>query len=208
MILPRSFYEEETVTVAKTLLGCYLVHREGNMTTSGIIVETEAYLQQDPAAHSFHGRTPGNSVLFGPAGHAHLFFVYGRYWCMNVVTGRGAGGEAVLLRALEPEEGIPVMQKRRGFKDLELLCSGPGRLTQALAITGKYNGRPLDAGPLQIWSPDSISGKGVIPQQEVVQTTRVGISRAREFPYRFFLKGNPYVSRGTSRKTGSEMRRK
>jgi DNA-3-methyladenine glycosylase len=203
MILPRSFYEEETVTVAKMLVGCYLVHLEGDMTTSGRIVETEAYLQQDPAAHSFHGRTPGNSVLFGPAGHAHLFFVYGRHWCMNVVTGRGAGGgEAVLIRALEPVEGIPVMQERRGLKDLRLLCSGPGRLTQALAITGEYNGLPLDAGPLQIWSPDSLSGSGVIFGQEIVQTTRVGISRAREFPYRFFLKANPYVSRGTSRKAG------
>lgn len=199
MILPRSFYEEDTVTAAKMLLGCFLVHLEGNVTTSGRIVETEAYLRRDPAAHSFHGRTANNSVLFGPAGHAHVFFVYGKHWCMNIVTGRGAGGEAVLIRALEPVEGIPVMQKRRGIKDPRLLCSGPGRLTQGLAITGEYNGLPLNSGPLQIWSPDSLSGTGVSPEQEIVQTTRVGISKARELPYRFYLKGNPYVSMRTAR---------
>jgi DNA-3-methyladenine glycosylase len=200
MILPCSFYGEDTVLVAKNLLGCYLVHLQGDMTTSGRIVETEAYLRQDPAAHSFHGRTAGNSVLFGPAGHTHLFFVYGMHWCMNVVTGRGDGGEAVLIRALEPTEGIPVMQKRRGINDLLLLCSGPGRLTQALAITGEYNGLPLDSGPLQIWSPDSLSGSSdSYGPQKIVQTIRVGISRAKELPYRFYLKGNPYVSRGVKR---------
>jgi DNA-3-methyladenine glycosylase len=169
------------------------------MTTSGRIVETEAYLRQDPAAHSFHGRTTSNSVLFGPSGHAYVFFVYGMHWCMNVVTGGGPGGEAVLLRALEPVEGILVMEKRRGLKDPRLLCSGPGRLTQALAINGKYNGASLDSGPLQIWSPDSFSDTGVIPGREIVPATRVGISRARELPYRFYLKGNPYVSRRTVR---------
>jgi DNA-3-methyladenine glycosylase len=200
VILPRSFYKEDTVTVAKNLLGCYLVHLQGDITTSGRIVETEAYLRQDPAAHSFHGRTRGNSVLFGPAGHAHVFFVYGMHWCMNVVTGRGGGGEAVLTRALEPTEGIPVMQKRRGINELRLLCSGPGRLTQALAITGEYNGLPLDSGPLQIWSPDSLPGSAdSFGPDEIVQTIRVGIFRAKELPYRFYLKGNPYVSRGIKR---------
>jgi DNA-3-methyladenine glycosylase len=202
MILPRSFYEEDTVTVAKNLLGCLLVHSEGDATTSGRIVETEAYLRQDPAAHSFRGRTGGNSVLFGPAGHAHVFFVYGLHWCMNVVTGRGSGGGAVLIRALEPSEGIAVMQKRRGLNDLQLLCSGPGRLTQALAITGEYNGLPLTSGPLQIRSPDSISGIAISPGQEIVQTTRVGISKAKNLPCRFFLKGNPFISRGPARKAG------
>jgi DNA-3-methyladenine glycosylase len=195
MILPRSFYEEETLSVARMLVGCYLVHLEGDMTTNGRIVETEAYLRHDPAAHSFHGRTPGNSVLFGPAGHTHLFFVYGRHWCMNVVTGREAGGEAVLLRALEPVEGIPVMQKRRGLKALRLLCSGPGRLTQALAITGEYNGYPLDSDPLEIWSQDSLSGMGVTPVKEIVQTTRIGLSSAADLPFRFYLKGNPHISK-------------
>jgi DNA-3-methyladenine glycosylase len=199
MILPQSFYEVDTVTVAKNLLGRYLVHLEGNGTTSGRIIETEAYPRDDPAAHSFHGRTASNSVLFGPAGYTHVFFVYGKHWCMNVVTGRGAGGEAVLIRALEPVEGIPVMQKRRGLKDPRLLCSGPGRLTQALAITGEYNGLPLNSGPLQIWSPDSPSGMAISPEQEIVETTRVGITKAKELLYRFYLKGNPYVSQGTER---------
>ena len=110
---------------------------------------------------------------------------------MNVITGRGDGGEAVLIRALEPTEGIPVMQKRRGINDLLLLCSGPGRLTQALAITGEYNGMPLDSGALQIWLPDSLSGSADSSRpQEIVQTIRVGISRAKRSPYRFYLRGN------------------
>lgn len=201
MILPRSFYEGETVTVAKNLLGCYLVHLEGNGTTSGRIIETEAYPREDPAAHSFHGRTASNSVLFGPAGYIHVFLVYGLHWCMNVVTGRGACRGAVLIRALEPSEGIPVMQKRRRCKDTRILCSGPGRLTQALAITGEYNGLPLNSGPLQIWSKDSSSGTAISPEQEIIGTTRVGITKARELPYRFYLKGNPYVSRGTERRS-------
>jgi len=181
--------------VARELLGCHLVHYDGENTTAGRIVETEAYLRQDPAAHSFHGKTRSNSVLFGPPGHAHVFFVYGKHWCMNVVTGRGDKRGAVLLRALEPVEGIPVMQERRGIGDIYLLCSGPGRLTQALAITGELNGVPLFSGLLRIGSPSSVPESGLSDKEEITQTTRIGISKAKDKLYRFSLKGNPNVSR-------------
>lgn len=197
MILPLSFYTGDTLDVARHLLGCHLIHRDGRNTTAGRIVETEAYLRQDPAAHSFHGKTRSNSVLFGPPGRAHIFFIYGKHWCMNVVTGEGDQRGAVLLRALEPLEGIPVMQERRGTMEKHLLCSGPGRLTQALAITGEFNGAPLFSGPLRITSPDNMPGSWLEHDgsQEIVQTTRIGISRATDQPYRFYLKGNPNVSR-------------
>jgi len=197
VLLPLSFYEQDAIAVARALLGCRLVHREDGVTTAGRIVETEAYLQGDPAAHSFRGKTRRTSVLFGPPGHAYVYFVYGMHWCVNVVTGGGGNRGAVLLRALEPVEGIAAMEERRGTRELRLLCSGPGRLTQALAITGELNGSSLITGPLRILSPDGIPGhrQGGAGAEEIVQTTRVGISRAQDKPYRFYLKANPFVSR-------------
>ena len=188
--VPAGFYRQDTLAVARQLLGCCLVHLEGENTTAGKIVETEAYLREDPAAHSFHGETKSNSVLFGPAGNAHVFFVYGMHWCMNVVTGTEPRRGAVLLRALEPVKGIPVMENRRKTKDMHHLCSGPGRLTQALAIAGECNGVSLADGPLRILAPAN-----VLPEGEIVQTTRIGISRAQEAPYRFYLRDNKFVSR-------------
>jgi len=195
VILPRSFYERDAITVATGLLGCCLVHREDGFVTAGRIVETEAYLQGDPAAHSFRGRTPRTSVLFGPPGHAYVYFVYGMHWCMNVVTGTGEDRGAVLLRALEPVEGIPAMEERRKTKELRLLCSGPARLAQALAITGEFNGSSLLTGPLRIVSKDHSPVDGTRGTEEIVQTTRVGISKAQDKPYRFYLKRSQHVSR-------------
>ena len=195
MILPLSFFEQDTITVARSLPGCFIVHIEGENTTIGRIVETEAYIREDPASHAFHGKTSANSVLFGPAGHAHVFFVYGMHWCVNIVTGKGENRGAVLLRALEPVTGIPVMQERRGTLDVRILCNGPGKLTQALGITKEFNGLPLDSGAIQVWSADSMPGFGPVPESAIVQTTRIGISKAKEQPYRFYLKGNPHVSR-------------
>ena len=195
MILPQTFYEQDTITVAKRLLGCYLVHLEGEETTLGRIVETEAYLMHDPAAHSFIGKTKRNSVLFGPVGHAYVSFIYGMHHCFNVVTGQKGMGEAVLIRALEPLQGIPVMQKRRRTQKLTLLCNGPARLTEALAITLSYNGRSLFDGPLQMWSSESLPSYTPIGNADIVQTTRIGIVKARELPLRFYLKGNRYISR-------------
>jgi DNA-3-methyladenine glycosylase len=194
MILPQTFYAQETVTVAKQLLGCYLVHLEGEETTLGRIVETEAYLVNDPASHSFIGKTPRNSVLFGPVGHAYVYFIYGMHYCVNAVTGQGGSGEAVLIRALEPLQGIAVMQQRRRTQKLHLLCNGPARLTEALAITRAFNGLPLFEGPLQIWSADSLASAPVIDEDDIVQTTRIGIGKAKELPLRFYLKGNRCIS--------------
>lgn len=195
MILPQTFYEQDTISVAKKLLGCYLVHLEGEETTLGRIVETEAYLVNDPAAHSFIGKTKRNAVLFGPVGHAYVYFIYGMHYCVNVVTGREGVGEAVLIRALEPLRGIALMRQRRGTEKLTLLCNGPARLAEALAITLAFNGSPLFDGPLQIWSADSISTSPTIENADIVQTTRIGIVKARDMPLRFYLKGNRYISR-------------
>jgi DNA-3-methyladenine glycosylase len=195
MILPQTFYEQDTITVAKRLLGCYLVHLEGEETTLGRIVETEAYLMHDPAAHSYIGKTKRNRVLFGPVGHADVYFIYGMHYCFNVVTGREGMGEAVLIRALEPLQGIPVMQKRRRTQNLMLLCNGPARLTEALAITLIYNGISLFDGPVQLWSSESLPSSPPIGNADIVQTTRIGIAKARELSLRFYLKGSSYISR-------------
>jgi len=195
MILPQTVYAQETVRVAKHLLGCYLVHLEGEATTLGRIVETEAYLVNDPASHAFIGQTPRNSVMFGPVGHAYVYFIYGMHSCVNTVTGQVGTGEAVLIRALEPLQGIGVMQERRRTHKLSLLCNGPGRLAEALAITRAFNGVPLFEGSLQIWSAGSLPSAPVLGEAEIVQTTRIGIGKAKELPLRFYLKGNRYISR-------------
>ncbi|MCK9278128.1 MAG: DNA-3-methyladenine glycosylase [Methanoculleus sp.] len=196
MILPPAFYERDTVTVAKDLLGCLLVHRDGAGTTMGWIVEDEAYLRDDPAAHSFRGETKRNSAMFGPAGHAYVYRIYGLHTCVNVVTGPEGAGEAVLVRALEPAAGIDLMQARRGMDDPVSLASGPGKLTQALGITMDLNGASLFDAPLQVWSPESLPGRRPEgPPGEIVQTTRIGITKAADLPLRFYLKGNRYVSR-------------
>lgn len=195
MIFPQLFYAQETVSVAKHLLGCYLVHLEGEATTLGRIVETEAYLVNDPASHAFIGQTPRNSVMFGPVGHAYVYLIYGLHHCVNAVTGQAGTGEAVLIRALEPLQGIAVMQERRRTHNLHLLCNGPARLTEALAITRAFNGVPLFEGPLQIWSADSLPSAAMLGEAEIVHTTRIGIGKAKGLPLRFYLKGNRYISR-------------
>jgi len=195
MILSRDFYERATVDVAQDLLGCCLVHEEGDMTTAGQIVETEAYLSGDPAAHSFIGKTKRNAVLFGSAGHAYVYLIYGRHYCVNVVTGEEGSGEAVLIRALEPLQGIHVMKRRRGTESLSQLCSGPGKLTGAMGITRECNGASFMEGPLEIRSRDSVPGHDPVRNVEIVRTTRVGILKAAEKPLRFYLKDSPFISR-------------
>lgn len=191
--LPQSFYARDTLSIARELLGCILVHCEGMNTTVGKIVETEAYTRDDPAAHSFAGKTTRNSVLFGPVGHAYVYFVYGMHFCMNVVTGEMGSGEAVLFRAVEPLAGIDVMKRRRRMDDEKNLCSGPAKLTQAFAITREFNGTPLYSGPLQVRScrRQMLS----VENHEIFQTERIGITKAQEFPYRFYLRENPHISR-------------
>ncbi len=171
------------------------MHLQGEETTLGRIVETEAYLWDDPASHSFMGKTRRNYVMFGPAGYAYVYLIYGMHYCVNAVSGLEGKGEAVLTRALEPLQGISVMQRRRQTEKLALLCNGPAKLAQALALTMSSNSIPLFDGSLQIWSTDSLPSAPPLETSDIVETTRIGISKARELPLRFYLKGNRYVSR-------------
>ncbi|MBZ5631572.1 MAG: DNA-3-methyladenine glycosylase [Acidobacteriia bacterium] len=185
--LPRAFYSRPAIEVARALLGTVLVHG----TTSGRIVETEAYLgREDRAAHSWRGMTPRTRVLFGESGHAYVYLIYGMYECLNVVAeGVGSPG-CVLIRAVEPLEGIPRMRRRRpGARGIEDLANGPGKLTLALGITRRHNGADFTRGPLTIHAPQ---------RQEPVQiavSPRIGIRHCADWPLRFFIEGNRYVSR-------------
>lgn len=194
-VLPVSFYEQETVTAAQELLGCFLQNRGRNGLVTGRIVETEAYIVGDEAAHSFKGKTKRNRVLFGEVGLAYVYFIYGVHCCLNAVTGKEGSGEAVLIRALEPATGIEIMQQRRGMDDLRNLCSGPGKLTQAFGITLECNGISLTRGPLRILPATSVPGFSPVGEPDIVRTTRIGITKSADLPLRFILKGNPFVSR-------------
>lgn len=187
-VLPVSFYGRDTRTVARELLGHMLVNTNSEGMTSGIIVETEAYLQNDPACHAARGMTKRNRAMFGPPGCAYIYLIYGMYYCFNVVTREQGIGEAVLIRALEPVCGIELMKKRRGRDKLTELCSGPGRLVQAMGINKGQNGQDLTGDKLFIGA----AGEG---GHEVVNTIRVGISEGKELPLRFYIAGNPNVSK-------------
>lgn len=186
--LPRHFYDRDTITVARGLLGCRLVHYSPHGLTVGRIVETEAYMQGDPACHASCGMTRRNQPMFGPPGYAYIYFIYGMYYCFNVVTGREGVGEAVLIRALEPLEGIHLMQARRNKRNLTDLCSGPAKLVQAMGIKKDYNGMSLFGDKFFIAPRD-------IPEPEVVTTTRIGIKEGTDLLLRFYVEGNKYVSR-------------
>jgi DNA-3-methyladenine glycosylase len=153
----------------------------------GTIVEVEAYLPDDPASHAFSGRSQRNGSMFGPPGRLYVYRSYGVHWCANVVCATEGVGAGVLLRALEPTDRVERMIERRGVEDTLLLCSGPGRLTQALGLTGAHDGLPLD-GPPFVLEPARVA-------VEVVHSPRVGISRAVERPWRYSLSASPYVSR-------------
>lgn len=179
----------DTLSAARWLLGKQLVRDVGGKQLAGIIVETEAYLGAvDMAAHSYNGETPRNRVMFGPPGHVYVYFTYGMHYCMNVVTGSAGLGEAVLIRALEPLIGIKTMQKFRGTEQTARLTNGPAKLTQALKVDTQLNGHWLGEPPLQLMAGNSIL------DSQVVQTTRVGISRAQDLSYRFYVAKSPFVS--------------
>ena len=191
-VLPRSFYEDDTVTVARKLLGTLLVHETPQGRAAGRIVETEAYLfGNDPACHARKGKTRRNAVMFGPPGHAYIYFIYGMYYCLNVVTAPEGVGEAVLIRALEPVDGIALMQKRRRSAELKNLCSGPGKLVLALGISAALNGCPLTRGPLRIYADPACAAASL----EIEASPRIGITQGAELPLRFCLKGSPFSSR-------------
>ena len=169
--------------VARQLIGATLLV-DG---VGGLIVETEAYDMSDPASHSFSGPTPRNAAMFGPPGHAYVYRSYGIHWCLNFVCGEVGHGSAVLIRAIAPVARTEVMQARRGMEGMRLLCSGPGRLCQALGITRKHDGLPLDAPPFELW-PAAHS-------VDVVAGPRIGITKAVDVPWRFGLAGSPFLSK-------------
>jgi DNA-3-methyladenine glycosylase len=183
--LHRSFYIGGAPEVARALLGKVVVHGE----TAGRIVETEAYLGSgDLAAHAASGPTNRNRVIFGPPGHAYVYFIYGMYDCLNIVTEPEGTAGCVLIRALEPVAGIDVMRERRpAARRVEDLANGPGKLTRALAITLRHNGCDVTRGPVLICEADAQFEIGVSP--------RIGITKSADLPLRFYIKGSRFVSR-------------
>jgi DNA-3-methyladenine glycosylase len=183
MKLSRDFFARSVHEVAPELIGATLLF-DG---VGGSIVEVEAYDHEDPAAHGYRGRTARNASMFGPPGRAYVYRSYGVHWCLNFVCEAEGVASAVLIRALEPTEGLDAMRARRGLDDLRLLSAGPGRLCQALGITGEQDGLPLDRPPFQVHARAR--------EQDVVTGPRIGITRAAERPWRYGLAGSRFLSR-------------
>jgi DNA-3-methyladenine glycosylase len=181
--LSRDFFARSVHDVAPELIGCMLLV-DG---VGGRIVEVEAYDQEDPASHGFRGLTQRNRSMFGPPGHAYVYRSYGIHWCLNLVCEEEGVAAAVLLRALEPTDGVDRMRARRGADDPRLLCSGPGKLCQALGVHRGHDGLPLDRPPFELY--------GAPGETEVVRGPRVGISAAADLPWRYGLAGSRFVSR-------------
>jgi DNA-3-methyladenine glycosylase len=191
-VLPRDFYTRETELVARDLLGAVLECETDDGTASGIIVETEAYLgEHDEACHAAAGRTARTEPLYGPPGTSYVYFIYGMYWCFNAVTREEGLPSAVLVRALEPLDGIDLIERRRPrAKSVTDLTNGPGKLSTALGIVGSMNGKSLQRKPLRIREGERV------PDENVRVTTRIGITRCADWPMRWIVDGNPYVSKG------------
>jgi DNA-3-methyladenine glycosylase len=183
MRLDRDFFARSVHEVAPELIGATLLV-DG---VGGTIVEVEAYDHEDPAAHGYRGRTERNASMFGPAGHAYVYRSYGIHWCLNLVCEQEGSASAVLLRALEPTHGLETMRARRGPQDARSLCSGPGRLCQALGVTRAHDGLALDREPFLLHQRESTP--------HVVTGLRVGITKAAERPWRYALAGSRFLSR-------------
>jgi DNA-3-methyladenine glycosylase len=181
--LKKSFFGRSVHEVAPDLIGTTLLV-DG---VGGMIVEVEAYHHTEPAAHSYRGPTPRNSVMFGPPGFIYVYRSYGIHWCVNFVCEEAGSASAVLIRALEPTHGIPTMRRRRGLQDERSLCSGPGKLTEALGITHAHNGLPLDAPPI------ALHARTIKP--DVVTGIRIGLTKAVDLPWRYGLKGSKFLSK-------------
>ena len=187
--------EKDTVAAAQSLLGAVLWHKTDEGIAAGRIVETEAYIFGDPACHASRGMTPRNAVMFGPPGRAYIYFIYGMHHCFNVVTRHKGMGEAVLIRALEPLEGIELMERRRKTHDARNLCNGPAKFVQALGIHRNQNGTDLRKGPLRLLAAESYPGWNVRKPPAIKSGRRIGISVAKDWPLRFYVEGNPFVSK-------------
>lgn len=181
--LTRSFFDRSVHLVAPELIGATLLF-EG---IGGVIVEVEAYHHTEPAAHSYNGPTPRNAVMFGPAGYAYVYRSYGIHWCLNFVCEAKGSAGAVLIRALAPTEGLPLMRRRRGVTDERQICSGPGKICQALGVSRKHDSLPLDRAPFTLLARTS--------EPEIAVGVRIGITKAADLPWRYGWKGSPFLSK-------------
>jgi DNA-3-methyladenine glycosylase len=181
--LTRSFFNRSVHEVAPDLIGATLLF-DG---VGGRLVEVEAYHHTDPAAHSFRGPTDRNAVMFGPAGYAYVYRSYGIHWCLNFVCEPKGSASAVLIRAIEPTTGLTAMRRRRGVADERLLCSGPGRLCEALRVTALHNGLALDGAPFELFAREG--------DVEIVAGPRIGITKAVDKPWRYGEKGSRFLSK-------------
>lgn len=182
-LLTKEFFSRSVHKVAPDLIGATLLV-DG---VGGIITEVEAYHHTEPAAHSFNGPTPRNMVMFGPPGFLYVYRSYGIHWCMNFVCEKEGSASAVLIRALEPTHGIPAMRRRRGLHDERSLCTGPGKLCEAIGVSIRHNTLPLDEPPIAI--------RARIRKPEIVSGIRIGITKAVELPWRYGLKGSRFLSK-------------
>jgi DNA-3-methyladenine glycosylase len=183
LTLPQELFARPVAEVGRELLGATLLV-DG---VGGPIVELELYDHEDPASHGYRGRTERNASMFGPPGHAYVYRSYGIHWCLNLVCADEGVAAAILVRALEPAQGVEAMRARRGVTAERLLCSGPGRLCQALGVTRAHDGLPLDAPPFELYAPAA--------EPPLVAAPRIGISRAAEVPWRLCVAGSPWLSR-------------
>jgi DNA-3-methyladenine glycosylase len=181
--LTKAFFRRSVHEVAPDLIGATLLFNG----VGGRLVEVEAYHHTDPAAHSYRGQTARNAVMFGPPGYAYVYRSYGIHWCLNLVCEPKGLASAVLIRALEPTDGLPLMRRRRGWTGVRLLCAGPGRVCEALGITAAHNGLALDEPPFALFARTG--------EAEVIAGPRIGIAKAAEKPWRYGLKGSAFLSK-------------
>jgi DNA-3-methyladenine glycosylase len=187
----KTFYDRDAVDVTRDLIGSLLVRELNGETLAGFIVEAEAYKENEPACHAHRGRTKRTEVMFGPGGHAYIYFVYGMYWCLNATSEPNGKAAASLIRAVEPITGMKTMRRLRNRDNPSDLCSGPGKLTMAFGLDGKLNKQDLSKPPLRILAlPDDIK-----PRVKVRRSERIGLAVAKDLKYRFYADSNPHVSR-------------